>query len=105
MDPFCSKCDGQDKIQVIQSYRIPHHFDFETLKFEAVCGLFQVFHSSEQIIGAGNIEYKPEERTYFVYEIQSFWGQEGYELMMEMLRAAEEIDYIEGSYTWEECLL
>lgn len=104
MDPNCNKCEGHEKLEVSQTFWIPSNFDFDTLKFEAVAGLFQVFRSGEQIIGVGNIEYQPESRSYYVYEIQSFWGEEGHKIMIDIMVAADDIDFIEGRFRWEECL-
>jgi hypothetical protein len=104
MDPFCSKCEGHEQLEVSQSFWIPSNFDFDTLKFEPVAGLFQIFHSGGQIIGVGNIEHQPESRSYFVYELQSYWGEEGHKIMTQTMLAADDIDFIEGQYRWEECL-
>ncbi|OIJ11500.1 hypothetical protein BKP35_12210 [Anaerobacillus arseniciselenatis] len=104
MDPCCSKCSGHEKIEVTQTYRIPSHFDFATLKFEPIGGLFQIFHSGEQIIGVGNIDYQPESKSYYVDELQSFWGQGGHEFMINTMLSADDIEFIEGNFKWEDCL-
>ncbi|MCM3402966.1 hypothetical protein [Cytobacillus oceanisediminis] len=104
MDPFCSSCEGHEQIEVTQTYWIPCGFDFDSLKFEPVAGLFQIFYSGEQAIGAGNIEYQPESQSYFVYELQTFIGQEGHKIMTDTMLAADDINFIEGNFEWKECL-
>ncbi len=101
LDMNCKQCKGHERIEVDQTYWIPSHFDFSLLRFEPVAGLFQVFLSGEEIIGAGDIEYRPENRSYFVYNLHSFWGEEGHKIMIETMLAHEDIDIVEGNVIWE----
>ena len=102
-DRHCNRCEGHEHIEVNQTYWIPRHFDFLPLRFDPVAGLFLVFLSGEEIIGAGNIEYKPESLTYFVYDIHSFWGEEGHKIMIETMLAHDDVEFVEGNITWEDC--
>jgi hypothetical protein len=103
MDPACIMCHGHEKLEITQTYWIPSHFDFSLIKFEGIGGLFQVFLSGDKIIGAGNIEYNPESRCYFIYELHSFLGKEGHKIMIDTMLATGDIDFVEGYFRWEEC--
>lgn len=104
-DPFCNKCEGHENLEVIQTCLIPYQFDFDTLKFEPVTGLFQIFMSGEEVIGAENIEFQRDFHSYFVYELQSFWGEEGHKIMIDTMLAAGYVDSIEGNCRWEDCFI
>jgi hypothetical protein len=104
-DPSCSKCNGHEKLEISQSYWISRDFDFGSLSFLPVGGLFQVFYSGKELIGAGNIEYQTETRSYYIYDLHSFWGKEGHEIMTETMIATHDIDFIEGRFEWEGCLV
>ena len=84
MDPFCSSCNGHEKIEVTQTYYIPYELDLNSFKFEPVAGLFQVFQTEKEIIGVGNIEYRPESRSYLVDDLYSFVGVDGYNIMSQL---------------------
>lgn len=104
-EPFCNKCEGHEKLEVTQTCIIPYHFDFNMLKFEPVAGLFHIFMSREEVIGAGNIEFQRDSQSYFVYELQSFGGEDGHKIMIETMLAAAHVDFIEGNYRWDDCFI
>lgn len=104
MDPLCVRCGGHEKLEVTQTYRIPSNFDFGALKFDPIAGLFQVFQSGEKIIGAGNIDYQPHSKSYYVYEIQSFWGEEGHHMMLDTMLSPDDINFIEGYIEWKDAV-
>lgn len=104
MDPFCSSCNGHEKIEVTQTYYIPPQLDFDSFKFEPIAGLFQVFQTNKEIIGVGNIDYRPDCRSYLVYDLHSFFGEEGYNIMIETMITDDDIDFIEGMIEWKDCL-
>jgi len=103
MFPDCARCEGFEVFEVIQTARLPWGFDFSALKFEAIAGLFQVFMIENELIGAGNICYEPEENCFYVYEMQSFWGEEGHRIMVETMLLQPGIPVIKGNYSWEDC--
>jgi len=104
MNPDCVRCEGFEAIEVTQTSRVPWQFDFKTLKFKAIGGLFQVFIVGDEIIGAGNISYETKANCFYIYELQSFWGEEGHRLMIDTMLMQPGIQFIEGNYKWEDCL-
>ncbi|MFT0137225.1 hypothetical protein ACWE42_11345 [Sutcliffiella cohnii] len=93
-----------EQLRITTAGSIPVNFDFTALKFEPIPGLFRIASRGEQIIGAGNIEYERNINRFYVYELQSFLGYEGYQLLNQAMLEVEGINRIEGSCDWEDCL-
>lgn len=104
-DPNCKFCKGHEKLEVTQTNQLHDMLDLATLKFDPIPGLFRVFFTKHAIIGTGNIEYQPELHSYFIYEIQSYFGAEGHTLMLETMLAQDDIHQVEGSFDFKDCLI
>lgn len=99
---YCNNCDGVGYLEVKITMDFPSYLSLQYLTFEPVLGLFCVFLLKDNVIGAGNIEWREE--SLFVYNIQSFKGLYGYMRMIKSMKNIENVYFIEGNASDKELM-